>query len=237
LWTVSPRRRLAVEQMHLKTPHVVDVQWTKRSYWQLALPSDEHLLGLPSAASAELTWKRRWPFWEKLSRLGQEDLERWTGASRQEPLPQSLNQYLFSSFDAMPEIRVVTAQRRTLLLFVSGLALLAGLLVMYSARCRHPVVLLVVGVALAAVMLIYPDLSMFAVQASALGLILALLAWLLKWAVEVRESKRMVLHGATLAGPDSKTVRVPMPRSDSNAFPASTTASAGSHAHLAEPNT
>jgi hypothetical protein len=235
IWSTGPRAASAAYRMTLQAPQVVGAQWTKRSYWQLALPSHEHLIGLPASATAELSWKHKWPLWEKRSRLQQEDLERWSGASLQEPLPAALNQYLFSSFDTMPEITVITARRGTILLLVCGCALLAGLLAMHYSLFRHPIVFLLAGGGLAAAVLIYPDLSIFAVQVSPLGLVLVLIAWLIKWLVDLRESKRSVIRGATLAGPDSKTVRVPMPRGDSSSFPASTTAQAGIHLPVAEP--
>ena len=91
-----------------------------------------------------------------------------------------MNVYLFSSLGRIGPCEIVTAGRSTIVFVSSGIALLAGLLLIYVRAARHPVVLLAATAILAGLTAIYPELALLAAQASAVGLALVLLAVFLR---------------------------------------------------------
>ena len=54
--------------------------WTRRLYWQLMLPADEHVIATPSGFTSEYAWKWTTGFIGRKPLLAQDDLERWIGA-------------------------------------------------------------------------------------------------------------------------------------------------------------
>ena len=186
---------------------IAESTWSSRMYWSLATPSTDHLLLLPRGATPEMSWAQRGVFRHRVADLDQVDLERWIGASRQQGLPASLNNYLFSSFGETRNLQCTLGSRSMILLIVSGSALLAGLLLIHVRILRHPAVVFVGGLILVSTVLLYPDLATAVCQASFLGIGLVLSALLLKWIADWRQARRSVVRGATFASPDSKTVK------------------------------
>ena len=92
------------------------------------------------------------------------------------PAPAGMNTYLFSSLGQIGPCEIVTAGRSMIVFVSSGIALLAGLLLIYVRAARHPVILLAATAILAVLAAIYPELALMAAQASAIGLALVLLA-------------------------------------------------------------
>ena len=91
-----------------------------------------------------------------------------------------MNVYLFSSLGRFGPCEIVTAGRSTIVFVSSGIALLAGLLLIYVRAARHPIVLLAAVVILGGLTAICPELALIAAQASSIGLALALLAAFLR---------------------------------------------------------
>jgi hypothetical protein len=237
IWYWLPRLRRSLGEVTMEAPIIADAKWAKRLYWQLATPPDEHLLRPPAGMTPELTWKWRGLFWARSARLQQSDLENLVGASKQTPVPETLNQYLFSSFGEIANPECTTAARRDILLALSGCALLVGLLLIYVPALRHPGLLFAGGVALLGVTLRYPELSIGLVQASFVGLGLILGACLLKWAVDAREVRRSFVQGASYSSPDSHTVRATSPEVGSSSFPTTVSAPAPAQASAEESKT
>jgi hypothetical protein len=183
-----------------------------------------------------MVWRRHGLLWGRWPTLGQHDLERWTGAGRQDPLPPSLNCYLFSSFGEIGEATCLLAERSAALLTLSGITLLAGLLLIYFRVLRHPALVLAGGLAVLTLVLAYPDLALAAVQASWLGVALVASAWVWKRVVDWRQGGRTVVHGTAFASPDSKTVKAPIPLSVHLPQPPTTTLVAPSGEAVGEPS-
>ena len=100
------------------------------------------------------------------------------------PLPERANLYLFSTLGNVQQAELHTAGRTWIVLWASGAALVAGLLLIYVPASRHPATLLVVGIVLLAAGLIAPEPTLLLAQAASLGLALTLLAGLLERGVE-----------------------------------------------------
>jgi hypothetical protein len=153
----------------------------QRFYWQVCLPRDNYVLLLPTAYASEMRLGGGvWPVWSRPT-LSQEQLETWIGATRQDPLPQSANHYLFSTFAAAPPLELAVANRRFLLGGGAVVALLVGLALLHIRVLRRPDVLLALALALLALALALPEAALLVAQASAAGVLVALLVALWTW--------------------------------------------------------
>jgi hypothetical protein len=224
LWYTIPVSARWPGVLRLDVPRVIEAKSNHRVYWTLMMPPNMHLLVSPAGLTPELTWTWRGLFWGRVSRLQPMDLERWMGATEQfDDFPLTVNHYLFSSFGALDSSRFSVATRGTVLSAMSGMALLAGLALIYVRRLRHPAVLFVAGVTLFALILAYPDLAAALAQAAALGLLLSLTACALKWMVDRRPAGGSMLQGVAYASPDSQTVRASALQSPSPGATSTTT--------------
>src|SRR5690606_513480 len=95
-------------------------------------------------------------------------------------VPPSGNEYLFSASEPVDRLRFVAAPRSWIVAAASGALLLVGLLLLYVPAIRRPGVLLTAAVGLAATAMLYPHTAVVLAQAAALGLLLAVVAGLLK---------------------------------------------------------
>jgi hypothetical protein len=141
----------------------------------------------------------------------QEQLEAWIGASHQDPLPNGVNEYLFSSLGSTPGLEFAFAGRRLILAFGAGAALLLGLGLMHVRALRRPEALLVVVITLAALALAQPEAALLAAQAAGLGLVVALAAALWTWLTAGRATwtAAPVSHASTPPEPRSTEAREP----------------------------
>ncbi len=174
-----PGPRPAWGRMTLELPRLARDVWVQRFYWQLILPSREHLLFSPADLSEEDRWVWQGPLCVREPLWEQAQLEAWSGARRLAEPPAETNRYLFSGIGPMNRCEVRTIDRAFLVFAASMVVLIAGLLLLYVPSSRHPAGLLVAAVAGAAAALSYPSATLLVFQASLLGAALALgAAWL-----------------------------------------------------------
>ena len=178
--TVSPALGLPRGAMTVEFPKLSHDLWVRRLYWQLVLPVNEHLLESPGGFTSEFTWGWEGYFWGRHPLLDQSQLESWSGATPRTPLPDRVNVYLFSTLGNAEQADLRTAGRTWIVLWASGAALVAGLLLIYVPASRHPATLLVVAVALLAVGLVAPGPTLLLAEGAGLGLALSLLAGFLQ---------------------------------------------------------
>jgi hypothetical protein len=166
----------------MEFPRLNPGAWMRRIYWQLILPANEHLVASPDGFTGEFAWQ--WSgwfwFWGRHPLLDQAELESWAEAAPRDALPDRVNVYLFSSLGNVTQAEVRTAGRTWIVLWASGAALVAGLLLIYVPVSRHPATLLTMGMALLATGLIAPEPTLLLAQAACLGLVLTLLAGMLE---------------------------------------------------------
>ncbi len=209
IWQTVSQPRPSFGQVSLALPSLQGAGTAKQMYWELVLPASEHLLLAPANLTPEMTWQGRGLLVERRPVLDQRAMEAWIGASRQPPLSDSSPRYLFSGFGEVGGIDVTIAQRGTIVLTLSGIALGWGLVLIYAPACRHPALFFFAGVATLAMVLAAPDLAAATAQASLLGLALALLAWALKIAVDHRAARRTRVRGGVRPSvSESKTARI-----------------------------
>ncbi len=108
--------------------------------------------------------------------LSQSELEAWTGATHESDLPPATRQYLFSTTGGEHALEVHLVRRSVLVLISSGLVLVVGLGLLYWPAVRHPAMVLVTAVAIAATAALWPYTAVLCAQTAALGLLLVLLA-------------------------------------------------------------
>ena len=104
-----------------------------------------------------------------------------------------------------------TAGRTWIVLWASGAALVAGLLLIYVPASRHPATLLVAGIALLATGLIAPEPTLLLAQAASLGLVLTLLAGLMERGVARRRRRTIARKEPSAASVELGSTRVPFP--------------------------
>ncbi len=171
-------------QLSFDFPRLGGEVWVRRMYWQLILPHDEHVIVAPSHFTGEFVWGWNGYCWGRQPLLDQAQLETWVGARPcPTPLPATANCYLFSTLGSVEHCELRTAGRSAIVLWASGAALLAGLLLIYFPVARHPATLLAATLLLAALGIMYPEPALLAAQAAGLGVLLALLAGLLFYGV------------------------------------------------------
>ena len=164
----------------LELPRIARNTWAHRTYLQLVLPRNAHLVAAPAGFTSEFSWGWNGMFWGRQPAMEQSQLETWSGARHFTELSAETNRYLFSTLGTVAQCQVTVADRATIVLVASGLALVIGLAVIYVPACRHPVALLAVAILLAAATILAPDLALLAAQAAGLGILLAICAGLLR---------------------------------------------------------
>lgn len=148
-------------------------------YRQVALVADQYLLDASNDYVPEFSWNWDGIFLVRRAPLSQADLENWVGARHETPLPERANVYLFSSFGAAPELEARTVRRTVIVLGASGFVLAYCLCLLYVAKLRHPALLILLAVGVAAGGAMYPGFAPIAIQGAALGAVLAFTALLL----------------------------------------------------------
>ena len=169
--------------MQLELPQIGRDAWVHRLYWELVLPSREHVIVSPTSLTSEYRWSWNSIYWGRRAILESAQLEAWCGAQRLSDVSSDTNRYLFSSLEPAPEVKLRTDNRLRIMLVASGLALVAGLLVIYVPASRHPAVLLTLAIALGCMAISWPEPTLLIGQASSLGVALAILAGVLRRAL------------------------------------------------------
>jgi PAS domain-containing protein len=179
----------------------------RRTYWQLLLPTDEHLVKASGDLTAEYDWTwnddylgvRRVPLkddeqleqWVGLTRFAKRvDASASAGAVRATPAapdhPEHANRYLFSTAGQEGRFEVVVIRRWLLLLVASAGALAIGLVLIYFPALRRARALVAAAAVALIVALIYPEPALLFAQAGSLGLLLVLAALVLRGIVSRR---------------------------------------------------
>jgi hypothetical protein len=153
----------------------------QRIQWQVVLPSHEHLLLDPAEYAPEMKWVWRNYYWSRTATINQRELEIWCGASRQEPLPASLNSYLYSTVGGEPEMNLRTIGQRSLAIWLAGLGLFVGLLVLHVPQVRSATGLVILACVVLGFGMAVPQTMLFVAQVIGLGLVIVAIVAGLNW--------------------------------------------------------
>ena len=188
VWYSIPQRAsgLSASLASLMPPVLQGAGQARQCYWQICLPTREHLLVEPAGFTPELAWTWRSLFWERLGTLDQTSLERWIGASQQTAIPAEMNSYLFSAFRSPQSMDLLVLPRSAILWTIGGTVLVVGLLLLNVSALRRPSVLLALAVVLAAAGLSWPTSALLLAQGAAVALLVVLLSALWQWSLTGR---------------------------------------------------
>ena len=180
VWYWFDDRRPSVGKMTIAPPTVEGAQQANRFFWQLVTPPNEFLLLAPSQLTSEQKWTvaggvilTREPI------LNQDELEQWIGATGQEALPIRSNRYVYTAIGSIEPFEIQTIRRSVIMFVASGVVLLIGLALIHIHPLRHPSCLLACGVGIGCLVLVNPELGVFAVQSALVGCLLLGIAFLL----------------------------------------------------------
>ena len=187
-----PGPRPAQGFLSLDFPRLGSNVWTRRMYWQLVLPQNEHVLIDPPGFDREYCWKWCGYFWGREPVLNQMQLETWIGASQHSMLPEGASVYLYSNLGSADRAEPRTVGRTFIVAVASGAALILGLVLIYVPIVRHPFSLLPISLGLLSLAMIYPEPAAMIAQASGLGLALTLLAGILERSMARRRKKSLL---------------------------------------------
>ena len=168
----TPNRLVDLELPHFGTgPETL----VRSEFWQIILPQNRHIVGVPNGWTPEYEWS--WTnglFWGRVPSLRKEDVGFDADSSKAFSIPTESNQYLFSSLHPSPNVTLTILDRSVIVLLSSGLTLLLGLMLIYFPKTRYIGSLFGLAVALLAMMLYRPAPVLLMLQASSLGVFLAL---------------------------------------------------------------
>jgi hypothetical protein len=202
-WDHVPHTR----SINAQLPRLADGIWLQRMYWQLVLPTDEHLIGAATDLTPEFEWKWSGLGLGRKSIWDQADLEKWSGATPADSLPPATNRYLFSTIGSPANFSAATAARWQIVLLSSGAVLIIGLLVLYVPRAARPAMLVAVGVFTLTLMIWTPAAAMLFAQAAILGVILLLLAGILRHSLTRRRAMGHIVANGSSSVIDRSSVR------------------------------
>jgi hypothetical protein len=149
--------------------HLADADWVRHTYWQLVVPEEWYLTGLPPDFHSESPWRWQGWYWARQPVVDQGTLEAQLGAPAAAAPSSDAHVYLLSTPAAATRIEFAVAHRTWLVGAASALALALGWLLIYVPVLRHAAALLAAGVAVAAVALAAPGTALLVAQASLLG--------------------------------------------------------------------
>ncbi|MDR3198862.1 MAG: hypothetical protein LBU34_13430 [Planctomycetaceae bacterium] len=160
--------------VNLELPHFNSESLIRCEYWQVILPQDRHILDIPAGWTPEYRWAWNNLFWGRVPALQKKDIGLPDDSPESPAISTRSNQYLFSSLHPAFETSFYIVGRSLIVLFSSGLSLLIGLVLIYFPRTRYAGSLFGLCVALLAVLFYRPAPVLLMLQASSLGVFLAL---------------------------------------------------------------
>jgi hypothetical protein len=191
----------SIGQIRSEFPRIVGAIGTSRTYWQLVLPRDYHLLNWASELTPEFVWRRSGVVWARESSYQQPQLEDWIGVARTDPLPEATNAYLFSFNGNLSQLTASSIPRWLIVLLAGSTVLAGGLLLIYVPIARQPGIYLAAAVGVAGFAAWQPDVAIVFGQAAVLGLALLLVANVLRHIAHRRHRA-----GALVPNPSSSSL-------------------------------
>lgn len=163
-------------QHRLMTPQLVGSTTLSQIYWQIILPSDQHIVRSPARMTSASQWQWLGSFWGLRPAMTQDALEQWSGASPRIAPKALQNQYLYTGLAPVLTIELVTAPRWLVVLVTSSVFLAVGLAWLYIPAVRRRWMLAALAIIVAVLSIAFPAPALLLAQAGAIGLIVTLFA-------------------------------------------------------------
>lgn len=210
VWYTLTEPTIRSGRRHWLAPTIDAIDQVDRAYWHLIVPRGEVVIVGDRAMTAEWLWHWSGLGWRRGLLREQADLEQWIGASSQELIPATANQYVFTAFGLPERLEVTTASRSMLVLVLSGVVLAVGGMLMYVPVLRHPAGLLGLGVVVVALGTAFPEPAILLAQAAVAGLALAFLGRIIHMRLWQNAQPGAGRYPLT----DSKLMEIRYPRAD-----------------------
>jgi hypothetical protein len=181
-------------ELSLEAPQWEHAGGNYNVFWQVVLPSGEHISKEPVGMTPWYDWGWQGWFWGRHPLLKQNQLEAWAGATTGVQVPNTTNRYLFGSLQSPGTMALRTTSRTHIVLLTSFVALGCGLLLIYVPLIRSAGILFAVLLAILAVGILFPAPAMLIAQAATLGVVLSLLAAMLKYFLARRTHRPVVVE-------------------------------------------
>jgi len=182
-------------------PRLRGAVWNSQSFWQILAPQHWNLLGLPAGWSSEMNWQWSWTHLGREPNFTQSQLENWLAIPHEDALPNTSQEYLFSTIGEPRSTTVWLIPRALLLWGGAALGFGIGVLVWSFRWLRHPLMFLPLAVAIAVAGSFFPEPVLLLAQVTLLGVPLLGIAALI----------HRYFRDPTIAVDTSKS-RVPVPR-------------------------
>ncbi len=166
--------------LQVKLPRLECRRTSAPVFWQLILPRSWHAAGSPDQLAAEFRLGWNATHWGRQPTYNQSDLEYLTGAAAAPPPPPSSNQYVYRGFEMPPEIEVLVVPQLWLIATGSLATFGLGLLLVTTSLAKRGVFWLLLSLALAALLVSAPEITLLAVQAIFWGGVMTLSASVLR---------------------------------------------------------
>jgi len=172
-------------------------------FWHLVLPRGWQVARSPEAMASEFWLGWRQLRWGRQPTRSQSDLEQWSGATIVPPPPPSTSEYLYSAFEIPAAVEVIVA-RQTWLVAASTLAAFGvGLLCIYTSIASKVYFWLGLVLALLALLLVYPEVTLLVGQAVFWGGVMTLAAIVLKRTFAQNTGADFTLAGSVSTAPSA----------------------------------
>ncbi len=170
------------ERLELSAPTFPGEVWIEKTFWEIALPVDQHLFTLPKGFTPEFSWTRQGLFWSRTENQSSKTLSTWMPFSHVGEagiFPAEGNTYCFSYYGPCDSLRFSAMNRSIIVLFGAGLALLMGFFLLKIPFTRNVLTVLMVVFAFAACGVWFMAPMQVLLQPAGLGLLLAIVAVLM----------------------------------------------------------
>ena len=164
LWYRFVGERQNQRWLDFKMPTLPSASWMDQAYWEVILPPDELLLLGPSSLVSENVPKWRGIWMTDQANVSTGWLEDTMGVAHQQQASSRNHRYLYSGFGDGLTARLWTGKRWEIFSVISGVVFFGGMLMVYFAWLRRPVVLLAVGCVVIGVGLVIQPMGQLLVQ-------------------------------------------------------------------------
>ncbi len=206
-YRMSTGRPFAVSGSYqLSIPHITGEVWAGQSIWEVVVPRDQILFLDPAGFTSQNRWTRSglWGLlWERVPQQSPAELRQWVGlaAPADSPAPAGGgHHYQFARLASPLPLNVQTVSWPMIIGIGSGLSLILGLMFQYVPATRNVVALLVIGFALAVAGIWYATPVVLLLQASVLGLLLAVISAVIQMTIRRRRSTVVTMPTASGVG-------------------------------------
>ena len=185
----------------IEVPHSVG-----EAYWQLVVPSQQHLVLADLLAGRAMNWEWDGFFLKRKDVFSTQQLESRFGASRIEQIGNA-NTYLFYSHLGNESVTVTLALRPTIWMLTGGIILILTSSLVYIPRLRRPLVLILFGSLILSLAAFAPDLAVIVGQVGVIALLFTAVLLLLRRALST--SRTSVFQSTPI--PEGSTKSMPAP--------------------------